>query len=59
MKEDRQSEARGDSLKKRTAAEESVVRASVVERGRKLLADPAYPDLDSARELARILLPIL
>jgi hypothetical protein len=37
----------------------SVVRTSVVERGRKLLADPGYPGIDEARELARILLPML
>jgi len=38
---------------------ERVIRASVVERGRRLLANPSYPGIDEAREVARILLPML
>jgi hypothetical protein len=59
MKESGHSEKRAGAHKQETDPEQSVVRASVVVRARKLLADPAYPGLDEARELAKILLPIL
>jgi hypothetical protein len=59
MKENGHSEKCAGTRKDNEGSEQSVVRASVVLRARKLLADPAYPGFDEARELAKILLPIL
>jgi len=35
------------------------VRPEMIERGRKLLANPDWPNMDQARELARAILPSL
>jgi hypothetical protein len=59
MKDGSKSGRREDAHKETAEPEQTVVRTSVVDRGRQLLADPAYPGIYEARELARILLPIL
>jgi hypothetical protein len=38
---------------------EKAVRPEMIERGRKLLENPDWPDIAQARELARIIIPSL
>jgi hypothetical protein len=40
-------------------AESHDIRPEMIERGRKLLANPDWPDMKQARDLARTILPSL
>jgi hypothetical protein len=40
-------------------ADGKIVRPEMIERGRKLLANPDWPNMDQARDLAQAILPTL